>query len=135
METKKRLIDANALMKAIRSFRWLGPPNTLKLMFEYLPQEEQLAQLAEECTELGKAALKLRRVLDGRNPTPVTRTEAFHNLVEEIADVTLCLEVLGMNTAEVLYNCGKLWEEKSARWKKRLQESISESEAKGAETN
>ena len=36
METKKRLIDAHALMKAIRSFRWIGVPNTLKLMFDYL---------------------------------------------------------------------------------------------------
>lgn len=100
---------------------------------ENLPQEELLCQLAEECAELSKAALKLRRVYDGTNPTPVKRSEAFNNLVEEIADVTLCLEVLGLNTGEVLYNCGKIWEEKSARWKKRLQESISESEAKGAE--
>lgn len=99
-----------------------------------LSQEELLCQLAEECAELGKAALKLRRVYDGTNPTPVKRSEAFNNLVEEIADVTLCLEVLGMNTAEVLYNCGKLWEEKSARWKNRLQESLSESEGPGAET-
>ena len=36
MATEKRLIDANALMKAIRSFRWFGVPNTLKLMFDYL---------------------------------------------------------------------------------------------------
>ena len=99
-----------------------------------LSKEEQLAQLAEECAELGKAALKLRRVYDGRNPTPVTRPEAFNNLVEEIADVTLCMEVLGMNTAEVLYNCAKIRLEKAARWKKRIQESLSESEAMGAET-
>jgi hypothetical protein len=31
-----RLIDADALMKAIKSFRWVGVPNTLKLMFDYL---------------------------------------------------------------------------------------------------
>lgn len=36
MATEKRLIDANALMKAIKSFRWFGVPNTLKLMFDYL---------------------------------------------------------------------------------------------------
>ena len=55
-----------------------------------LSKEEQLAQLAEECAELGKAALKLRRVYDGRNPTPVTRPEAFNNLVEEIAMNVMC---------------------------------------------
>lgn len=31
-----KLIDADALMKAIKNFRWWGPPNTLKLMFDYL---------------------------------------------------------------------------------------------------
>ena len=38
MTNEKRLIDANALFKAIKSFRWFGntPPNTLKLMFDYL---------------------------------------------------------------------------------------------------
>ena len=38
MANEKRLIDANALMKAIKSFRWYGgyPPNTLNLLFDYL---------------------------------------------------------------------------------------------------
>ena len=36
MATEKRLIDANALMKSIRNFRWVGAPNTLQLMFSYL---------------------------------------------------------------------------------------------------
>ena len=36
MANEKRLIDANALMKAIKSFRWFGVPNTLQLMFDYL---------------------------------------------------------------------------------------------------
>ena len=36
MANKKRLIDANELFKAIKSFRWFGVPNTLQLMFDYL---------------------------------------------------------------------------------------------------
>ena len=36
-----------------------------------LPKTEILAQLAEEAAELAQAALKLRRSLDGTNPTPV----------------------------------------------------------------
>ena len=36
MASEKRLIDANTLMKAIKSFRWWGVPNTLQLMFDYL---------------------------------------------------------------------------------------------------
>ena len=98
--------------------------DAIEYVRQNLSKEELLAQLAEECAELGKAALKLRRVYSGQNPTPVKRPEAFNNLVEEIADVTLCLEVLGLNTAEVLYNCGRIWEEKSARWKHRLMEEV-----------
>lgn len=44
-------------------------------------------QLAEECNELAKAALKYARILRGENPTPVTRTEAMEAISEEWSDV------------------------------------------------
>ena len=50
-------------------------------VFNLLPEEELLAQLAEECSEAAKAALKLRRARDGVNPTPVSEEEAFSNFV------------------------------------------------------
>lgn len=62
-----------------------------------LSDAELLAQLAEEAAELGHAALKLRRVRDGKNYTPVTFQEAYDQLKEEISDVLLCLEVLGVD--------------------------------------
>lgn len=49
-----------------------------------------LEQLAEESSELAKAALKLARVLRKENPTPVTATEAQKNLIEEFTDVFMC---------------------------------------------
>ena len=49
----------------------------------YLPETEVLAQLAEEAAELAQAALKLRRVLDGTNPTPLSESEARAALAEE----------------------------------------------------
>ena len=49
-----------------------------------------LEQLAEECAELGQAALKLARVLRKENPTPVTSAEAQKNLSEEFTDVLIC---------------------------------------------
>lgn len=71
-------------------------------MFEFvrdhLSEEELLAQLAEEASELAQAALKLRRALDGRNPTPVPVDEARACLSEEVADVMLCLQVLKVST-------------------------------------
>lgn len=56
----------------------------------YLPEEEVLAQLAEEAAELAQAALKLRRVLDGTNPTPLSESKARAALAEERTDVSLC---------------------------------------------
>ena len=38
---------------------------------DYLSDAEIVAQLAEEASELTQAALKLRRVFDGTNPTLV----------------------------------------------------------------
>lgn len=57
----------------------------------------QLAQLAEEAAELGKAALKLRRALDGKNPTPVSPADALRNVQEEMADVLLCVLSVGLD--------------------------------------
>ena len=85
-----------------------------------LSEEELLCQLAEECNELGKAALKLRRALNGKNYTPVTEEQARADLLEEMADVELCLEVLGLNTASFAQLVGEIWAEKLPRWTSRL---------------
>ena len=81
---------------------------------EYIPQSEILAQLAEEAAELAQAALKLRRTMDGRNPTPVGFSEAYNNLIEEYSDVTLCIRELDMNYSPSII------EHKLKRWVKRL---------------
>ena len=87
-----------------------------------LGEEELLCQLAEECAELSKAALKLRRVLSGKNPTPVTENQARENLLEEIADVTLCMDALDLLTAENAILTGQICGTRLARWEKRLAE-------------
>ena len=85
----------------------------------HLPEDELLAQLAEECAELSQGALKLRRALTGINPTPVTADEARKNLVEEAADVYNVLGLLldAEDNAEI-YDI--IWRKK-ARWVKRLE--------------
>ena len=49
-------------------------------------------QLAEECTELGHAALKLIRAQRGETPVPLD--EAKTALIDEAADVRVMLNVL-----------------------------------------
>ena len=59
-----------------------------------------LDQLAEEASELTKAALKLSRILRGENPTPVTEQEAIKDLVEEFSDVIQCARELRLRQDE-----------------------------------
>lgn len=75
---------------------------------------EVLAQLAEEAAELAQAALKLRRALDGKNPTPNTEEERRSALIEEYTDVIHCALVLDleMDLDQI--------RKKTERWMKRL---------------
>lgn len=95
--------------------------NAYEVIRSYLSQAELLAQLAEEAAELSKAALKLRRVCDGTNPTPVTYDEALRNIKEEIADVKLLLSILGLDSNYM--EISMIQAEKLVRWIDRLNKS------------
>ena len=87
-----------------------------------LDERTKLEQLAEECNELAKAALKLIRAkgISG-NPTPISVAQAEADLKEEAMDVLACLLVCGYNI-ETLHDevvCGN---DKWARWVKRIEE-------------
>lgn len=84
-----------------------------------------LEQTAEECCELAQACLKMARKLRDENPTPKSIEDIRDNLVEEMADVLICIDMIGSETK--LYNEFKLglcMVEKRDRWEKRLGLSI-----------
>ena len=88
---------------------------------DVLSQGEILAQLAEEGAELTQAALKLRRAMEGVNPTPVSIQEAGERLVEEMADVIVCEnQLLGIDWNVVDEICKR----KLGRWEGRLEANI-----------
>lgn len=90
-------------------------------ILDKLGQDEVLCQLAEESAELSKAALKYRRALGNTgNVTPVTAEEAYENLIEEIADVNLCLAVLGLYGGLPAIEASRVADRKAKRWHKRL---------------
>ena len=85
---------------------------------EVLPLDEIAAQGAEEAAELAQAFLKLRRALTGFNPTPVSTDEAWAKLMEEIADVMVCVnQIQGINWAYIT----ELMSRKLGRWEGRLE--------------
>ena len=73
-----------------------------------------LEQLAEECSELAKAALKQARIIRGENPTPVTEQEAYNDVIEEYTDVVHCaIELdLSIDQAQIV--------RKDKRWTERI---------------
>ena len=88
----------------------------MNIIKQSMPISELLAGLAEECSELAQAALKLRRVYDKRNPTPVKEEEAQEDLYEEIADVKLYVSMLDLNPRYI----SEIMRKKQSRWESRL---------------
>lgn len=87
----------------------------MNIIKQKVPVTELLAGLAEEASELAQAALKLRRVYDGTNPTPVKEEDAQERLYEEMADVKLYCSMLNVNVkyiSEVMVSKQKRWEQR-----------------------
>lgn len=82
-----------------------------------------MEQLAEECSELAQAALKLARKERGENPTPKTLGECFKDLIEEMADVNLCIWVIETSRGLDLRRPSN-W--KLERWAQRIREARGE---------
>lgn len=101
--------------------------NALAFIRATVPPGELWAQLAEEATELAHAALKLRRATGEANPTPVEPSDAFGQVMEEIADVTLLIHVLQLDTTPDAIRASMDY--KLLRWRGRLEDSMAESEA------
>lgn len=92
----------------------------LQYIIDCLSTEELLCQLAEEASELSHAALKHRRTLSDTNPTPVSKEDSIKNLLEEIADVSLLINLLGFNTEPNEAICREIMAMKTERWADRL---------------
>lgn len=88
---------------------------------DYLTTPGLLCQLAEECAELAQAALKLKRAMEGINPTPKSVEECVAGMEEEIADVMLCVDTLGFYDDDHVENENRIMDEKRIRWLKRLE--------------
>ena len=85
----------------------------MRYMLDQIGEPAMYEQLAEECTELAKAALKMARIIRNENPTPVTATEAQDAIIEEFNDVGICAAELG------LYSSPTIAKQKLERFKQR----------------
>ena len=80
-----------------------------------------LMALAEEATELSKAAMKLARakgLLD--NPTPISIAQAENDLIEEYNDLLNCVGVLNKMPSLTICVDVDLRKRKCRRWAERI---------------
>ena len=77
-------------------------------------------KLGEE--ELAQAALKLRRCITKKNPTPVKLEDAEDNLTEELADILLVAKTL-RRWSERADEIEAIAERKTTRWANRIEEA------------
>ena len=80
-----------------------------------------LMALAEEATELSKAAMKLARakgLLD--NPTPISVEQAEADLIEEYNDLLICVGVLNKMPSLTICVDVDLRKRKCRRWAERI---------------
>lgn len=76
-----------------------------------------LEQTAEECCELAQACLKMARKIRDENTTLKSIEDIRDNLVEEMADVELCMDEIIRNTQLVgVCEMIRIKEEKYERW-------------------
>ena len=81
-----------------------------------LPEDTRLIQLAEEASELAQACLKLVRVMGG--DTPLSEQYVRDNLIEEMADVSVCMTAL--QDIAPLARVGEIIAQKAQRWEDRI---------------
>ena len=97
-----------------------GNPDIL-FVREHLSPADQFAQVAEEAVELAHAAMKMQRILNGTNPTPVTEKEAQGKIMEEICDLYNALEVLKL---DVNLKYEHIRKKKMTRWVERIKKGV-----------
>ena len=71
-------------------------------MLDHIGEPAMYEQMAEECVELAKAALKMARIERGENPTPVTASEMHDAIIEEYTDIVNCANELKIHSSPTI---------------------------------
>ena len=71
-------------------------------MKDHIGEPAMYEQMAEECVELAKAALKMARIERGENPTPVTANEMHDAIIEEYTDIVNCANELELHSSPTI---------------------------------
>lgn len=68
--------------------------NRYKMLVDAIGDAATLELTAEECMELGHSLLKYARLKRGENPTNTPEDICQRQIVEELADLTICVDMI-----------------------------------------
>lgn len=105
-------------------------------LYKYIGKEAMLEQFAEECVEAAHAALKYARFCRDENPcdASVTKETLESHLMEEMADVYICLKQLEAMGLSGMFEYKEFVELKEERMVSRLIDSQAQKKAKTMNT-
>ena len=105
--------------------------NDLHDIYEHVGEKDTLLGLAEECSELSAAALKLVRALEGK--TPKSKNACIIEFIEEFADVECMMMALMNADWFVPSEAYDIYNAKVERWRKRIEQFDKTDSMKGVE--
>lgn len=109
-----KLIDE--LLDAMEEEASEGKKCPLDAIREKVAEPALYENLAEEASEVAHAALKVARIMRGENPTPLKIPQAMSRLKQEVCDLFVVCDVLGIS-GDYDYMFSKI-----QRWLSRLEE-------------
>lgn len=97
----------------------LNYETNIQMIAEVYGEDNQLIQMAEECSELAQAAIKLRNARNDRGASAATLRDSAAALCEEIADVLImCEQLIFLEGSEG--EVRKMIDEKLSRQRERM---------------
>ena len=89
-----------------------------EVIISKIGEEAAWMQLSEEAAELSQAAAKMARYIHGTNPVEASYTDIEDNICEELTDIGICCNVLGIKPDN------EIARGKYIRWRNRLKYGI-----------
>ena len=97
----------------------LNYETNIQMIAEVYGEDNQLIQMAEECSELAQAAIKLRNARNDRGASAATLRDSAAALCEKIADVLImCEQLIFLEGCEG--DVRKMIDEKLSRQRERM---------------
>ena len=100
-----------------------APPSIEDRIKSRLNRADIAIKLAKESNDLAQAAWKMRILEGDNNPVRMAEEAVLNNLIEELADISLCIKLLDLDTGIVRMKIAKVMRDKAECWANSLEKN------------